>query len=129
LNSLRSLASRIVAMDGQAHVVQRAQLDADPSAALEAEFQAARAAEYREIVREAELLLAHVARETEHREFTYAELEELEQDLGKLKRWADQVHDRDYFAESSFATVQALIERCEGELETFLEQAAAGESA
>jgi hypothetical protein len=28
-------------------------------------------------------LIAHVARETEHREFTYPELEELEQDPGQ----------------------------------------------
>jgi Protein ChrB, N-terminal len=123
LNSLRGLAGRIEAMDGQAYVVERAQLDSEPTAALEAQFQAARADEYNEIRREGELLLAHVARETEHREFTYAELEELEQDLGKLKRWTDQVHDRDYFGETSYAGVLALLDRCECALEAFLEQA------
>lgn len=123
LASLRGLASRIEEMDGQANVVVHAQLEADRAEALRAQFQAARADEYAEITREAELLLAHIARETEHREFTYAELEELEQDLGKLKRWTDQVHDRDYFRESSYAGVQTFLERCEGALETFLEQA------
>ncbi len=123
LNSLRDLAARIEAMDGQAYVVERGQLDGEPSETLKAQFQSARADEYKEISREGELLLAHVARETEHREFTYAELEELEQDLAKLKRWTDQVHDRDYFAETSYAGVLALLERCESALETFLEQA------
>jgi hypothetical protein len=125
MTSLRSLANRIEEMDGQACLVQGAQLDANRAEALEAEFRSARAEEYAEISREADQLLAHIARETEHREFTYAELEELEQDLGKLKRWTDQVHARDYFAESSYSNIQALLERCDGALEIFLDQASA----
>jgi hypothetical protein len=121
--SLRSLASRIEEMDGQAYLVQGARLDTNRVEALREEFRAARAEEYAEIRREAEQLLAHIARETEHREFTYAELEELEQDLGKLKRWTDQVRERDYFSEPSQAAVQTLLERCEHALETFLNQA------
>lgn len=125
MTSLRNLASRIEEMDGQAYLVEGAQLDANRVEALEAEFRAGRAEEYAEIGREAEQLLAHIARETEHREFTYSELEELEQDLGKLKRWTDQVHARDYFAESSYSNIQALLERCDNALETFLDQASA----
>jgi hypothetical protein len=125
LSSMRALADRIDEMEGEASIVQGGHLDPDRAAALIAEFRAARAAEYAEISREADELLAHVARETEHREFTYAELEELEQDLGKLKRWTDQVHARDYFAEPSYSNIQALLDRCEAALETFLDQASA----
>jgi ChrB-like protein len=123
LQSLRALASRIEAMDGQAYVVQGAQLDAQRADSLKEDFQTARAEEYAEISREAELLLVHVARETEHRDFTYTELEELEQDLSKLKRWRDQVRERDYFAEPSSAPVQVLLDRCDHALASFLEQA------
>jgi hypothetical protein len=123
LSSLRGLATRIEEMDGQAYVVEGGQIDADRADALTQQFLAARAEEYAEINREAEQFLAHVARETEHREFTYAELEELEQDLGKLRRWADQVHARDYFSEPTYAGVVGMLQRCEGALETFLEQA------
>ena len=123
LSSLQNLAARIQEMDGQAFVVEGAQIDANRDETLTQQFQAARADEYAEIAREAEQLLAHVARETEHREFTYRELEELEQDLSKLKRWSDQVNARDYFAEASYAGVRTLLERCERALETFLEQA------
>jgi ChrB-like protein len=123
LNSFRALASRIHEMDGEAVLVEGAHLDADRTEMLKAQFRAGRAQDYAEIAREAEQLLAHVVRETEHREFTYAELEELEQDLSKLKRWTDQVHERDYFDESSLANVQALLDCCERALETFLDQA------
>ena len=123
LRSLRGLATRIEEMEGQACVVEGGQIDPDRTAALARQFEAARGDEYTEISREAEQLLAHIARETEHREFTYTELEELEQDLNKLRRWTDQVHARDYFAQSSYAGVLTLLERCEGALETFVEQA------
>ena len=123
LSSMRGLADRIHEMEGQATIVEGGNLDQDRAEALTARFQTTRAEEYAEMIRESELLLAHIARETEHREFTYAELEELEQDLGRLNRWADQVRVRDYFGESSAAGVRTLLERCELALETFLERA------
>jgi hypothetical protein len=89
-----------------------------------AEFKAARAAEYDEIAREAESLLQHIARETEHREFSYAELEELEADLTKLRRWTDQVQARDYFPGESHTRADLLLEACDQALATFLDRAA-----
>jgi hypothetical protein len=123
MHSLRSLASRIEEMGGQAYLVVGAHLDDNRVEALRNQFRAGRAEDYADISREAEQLLGHIARETEHREFTYAELEELEQDLNKLRRWTEQVRERDYFSESSYAAVQTLLDQCERALETFLDQA------
>ena len=123
LAALRALAQRIEELDGQASLVQGAQLDRERAAAVIEQFHTARANEYAEIVREAELLLAHIARETEHRDFTFAELEELEQDLAKLRRWTDQVRARDYFSQGPDAALVALLERGEQALEAFMEQA------
>ncbi len=127
--SLRALASRIEEMDGEACLVEGAHLDEQQVTALKRQFGTSRSEEYAEISREAGQLLAHVARETEHREFTYPELEELEQDLSKLKRWTDQVRERDYFNESSHEEVQRLLEQCERALEQFLERASASAEA
>jgi hypothetical protein len=121
---LRALAEQIEAFGGQASLVQSASLDPARAETVVAEFQAARADEYGEIAREAERLLDHIARETEHRDFAYPELEELEQDLGKLKRWTDQVRARDYFDAGPDANLQELLTRCDAELNTFLEAAA-----
>lgn len=123
MGSLRALADRIEEMEGHAFVVEGAHLDADRADALKNQFRAGRAEDYADISREAEQFLDHIARETEHREFTYAELEELEQDLSKLKRWTDQVRERDYFGESSYAAVQTLLEQCERALDAFLDKA------
>jgi hypothetical protein len=125
LSALRALAERIDEMEGQASVVQDARLDPDRAAAVIEQFQGARADEYAEIAREAELLLAHIDRETEHRDFTFAELEELRQDLGKLRRWTDQVRARDYFGLGPRAVgLTTLLERCQHSLESLKGSAA-----
>ncbi len=70
-----------------------------------------------------------MAREMEHREFTYAELEELEADLGKLRRWTEQVRARDYFGNEAPQDLRDILDRCERALGTFLEHAAAQDRA
>lgn len=123
LEAARRIAAKVDEFGGQATVVTGAQLDAVRSQTVVAQFRAARAQEYLEIVREADQLLAHVARETDHREFTYAELEELEADLGKLKRWSEQIRARDYFPDIADAEARDRLERCEHALAAFLEEA------
>ncbi len=127
--AFRQIAAKVVEFDGEATVVTAARLDADRAAALIAALQAARAAEYEELAGEAEGFLAHVRRETEHRAFTFAELEELEGDVAKLSRWMAQVRARDYFPSGAAERVTALLARCEEELTTFMETAARADEA
>src|SRR5919199_3254895 len=117
---VRAIAAKVEEFGGDATLVSGARLEASRSAALVEQFRSARVAEYRDIAREADRLLDHVARETEHREFTYAELEELETDLGKLRRWTDQVVARDYFGEGPPPELQDELGRCEQFLGVFL---------
>ena len=125
LATARGIAARIEEFDGQATVVRGARLDAARAEGVIGEFKSARSAEYAEISRDAERLLQHIQRETEHREFTFAELEELEEDLAKLRRWLDQVHARDYFPDESTVHTERLLARCGDALAEFLEAAAA----
>jgi hypothetical protein len=125
----RAIAAKVEEFGGDATLVSGARLEPSRSVALVEQFRSARAVEYTEIAGEAEHLLEHVARETAHRAFTYAELEELETDLGKLRRWTDQVVARDYFGGAPPQELQEVLERCEQALATFLEAAAAQEQA
>src|SRR5438132_12300146 len=125
---LGAIAARVEEFGGDATLVSGARLSEARAAALTEQFRVARAEEYGEIAREADGLLEHVARETEHRQFTYAELEELEADLGKLRRWTDQVVARDYFGVGPPEGLSAVLDRCEGALGAFLEAAAAQEN-
>jgi hypothetical protein len=124
LDTLRAIAAMVDAFDGEASVVQSAELPRERAEAVVARFQTTRAEEYGEVGREAERLLEHIARETEHRDFTFPELEELEQDLGKLGRWAGQVRARDYFGSDEAIRVGELLERCDTAISAFLERAA-----
>ena len=124
ITAMRAIAAKVDGFDGQATLVEAARLDSARTAMLVAESRMARAAEYADIAREAEQLLAHVARETEHRDFTFGELEELEEDLGKVKRWTAQVQARDYFGNGLDARLVELLDQCERALAVFLEEAA-----
>ncbi len=126
---LDAIATKVEEFGGDATLVSGAHLSETRVTALVEKFRAARAEEYDEVAREADRLLEHVARETEHRQFTYAELEELEADLGKLRRWTEQVLARDYFGDGPPEGPGAALDRCEQALGTFLEAAAAQENA
>jgi uncharacterized protein YdbL (DUF1318 family) len=123
-SALRAIAAKVDELEGQATLVEGAHLDADRAEWVAQQLNEARAHEYAEIAGEAEQLLAHVERETAHRAFTFAELEELEADLGKLKRWTDQVRARDYFATGPNAELSGLLDRCDQALAAFLEETA-----
>jgi hypothetical protein len=127
LAAFRGIAERIGEDGGETTLVADARLDEERSRAIVARAGEDRAAEYGEIAREAERFLEHVRRETEHREFTFAELTALEADLGKLRRWTEQVRSRDYFEAEGREPVEGLLASCEEELTAFLEEASKGE--
>jgi hypothetical protein len=123
LATFRAIASRIEEFGGKAILVENTALSRAYEEAIIAEARASRADEYAEIAREAEHFLVHAAREREHRDFTFAELEELEADLSKVRRWYEQVRARDYFATENAGSIDDLLARCDDALASFLEEA------
>ncbi|MGI8914381.1 MAG: Chromate resistance protein ChrB [Chloroflexota bacterium] len=121
--ALRAIVAKIAEFDGQATLVTGAQIDGRTATALIEQFGTARAREYAEVAQAAEGFLAHIQRETEHRDFSNAEVEELETDLGKIRRWFGQVRARDYFGADEAGRVAALLTRGEEALGVFLEAA------
>jgi hypothetical protein len=128
VTAARAIAAKVEEFEGQATLVEGARLDPARAASLIDQSRAARTEEYDDIARQAARLLEHVARETEHREFTFAELEELEADLAKLKRWAEQVRTRDYCGAGDDGELQALLDRGDQALGAFLEETATRET-
>lgn len=122
--AFHAIAEKVEEFGGQATLVEGAQLPQGRVDTVIAESQAARAAEYQEIASDAEGFLEHVRRETDHREFTFTEVEELEEDLAKLQRWAHQVKGRDYFpAREARGAMESALARGEEALAAFLETA------
>jgi len=93
--SLRKLRREILDMSGTAVLMSCDVLAGEQE--VRTAFQAARNDEYEEIVDKCEDFLQQVKKEYTANHFTYAELEENEVDLVKLRNWFARVRDRDVF--------------------------------
>lgn len=115
--ALRKLRHEIGEMSGTAVLMSCVTLVGE--AEVRASFQAARDDEYEEIVDKCQDFLAQLDKEYQANHFTYAELEENEEDLVKLRNWFAKITDRDVFgAPGRAATAEALAE-CERALEEY----------
>jgi hypothetical protein len=82
-------------------------------------FQAERAKEYQEFSERCQEFLQEVEKETYAHKFTFAELEENEQDLLKLTRWLRKIQQRDFFPSSGNQEAQERLTQCRQALQTF----------
>jgi hypothetical protein len=114
---LDQVGSRILAGGGEASLLETV----SPTPAWEAElidrFNAARDAEYDEVVESVERFEDEIRRETRKKRFRFAELEEGEADWEKLRRWYTRLVERDFFgaagrpaAEQALARGRALLD-------------------
>ena len=93
--ALRKLRREIIDMSGTAVLLSCSVLAGESD--VHKAFQAARNDEYEEIVDRCEDFLAQVKKEYTDNHFTYAELEENEVNLVKLRNWFAKVRERDAF--------------------------------
>jgi DNA-binding transcriptional regulator PaaX len=115
--ALRKLRREIVEMGGTAVLMSCGVLVGE--AEVLAAFQTARDDEYEEIIDKCQDFLAQLEKEYRADHFTYAELEENEEDLVKLRNWLAKITDRDVFgAPKRAATLEALA-TCEHALEEY----------
>jgi len=121
-STFHAIAEKITELGGQATLVEGATLNPEREASLMAQANANRDEEYAEVLGEAKRFLEHARREREHRELTYTELEEIEADLGKLKRWVEQIRTRDYFGATTSDRLDMLLGECDAALAAFLEE-------
>ena len=115
--SLRKLRREIVDMAGTAVLLSSSVLIGESD--VRGSFQTARNDEYEEIVDKCEDFLRQVQKEYDENHFTYAELEENEVDLVKLKNWLAKIIDRDVFGADGRAATERAVEACEQVLEAY----------
>ena len=115
--ALRKLRSQILDMGGTAALLSSRVLAGEPE--VRAAFLAARNDEYEEIVDRCEDFLAQVKKEYVAEHFTYAELEENEVDLVKLRNWFARVRQRDVFGASGRPEAEKSLETCGQSLDDY----------
>jgi hypothetical protein len=115
--AMRVLRKEIIDMGGTAHLLGTDVLAGE--ADVVAAFNTVRNDEYEEIIDRCQDFLAQVDKEYVAERFTYAELEENDEDLTKLKNWFEKVRTRDVLSASGRAETAAALERCEQVLEDY----------
>jgi hypothetical protein len=106
------LAETVRGQGGSAFVLAVPAPDAGVDAEIAARFGADRAREYAEFAARADGLLAEIGKETRAAKFTFAELEEIEQDLDKLTGWLDKIGARDFFPGQDRERAEETLQRC-----------------
>jgi DNA-binding transcriptional regulator PaaX len=115
--ALRKLRHEIVEMSGTAVLLTTSVLVGE--ADVRAAFQAARDDEYEEIVDKCQDFMGQLDKEYRANHFTYAELEENEEDLVKLRNWFAKVSARDVFGAPGREPTVAALATCEQALEEY----------
>ena len=115
--ALRKLRSEILDMSGTATLLSCSVLAGEQE--VVAAFQAARNDEYEEITDKCDDFQAQVRKEYVANHFTYAELEENEVDLLKLRNWFAKVTERDTFGATGRENAEKALAGCEHTLEEY----------
>jgi hypothetical protein len=78
-----------------------------------ARFRTDRGREYGEFEDRSRAFLAEIERETRRQKFTFAELEEIEDDIEKLCAWLKRIRTRDFFPSADSQAAVETLERCQ----------------
>lgn len=125
--ALATVAEGIIGAGGSIDTFGIEALTADAQQALLARFNADRDADYAEVVERAQALIGELDRESQRGKFTFAEVEENEADLGKLRRWLAAIGRRDRYRATSRAGAEQTVAEAERALHAFTERCAAAD--
>jgi hypothetical protein len=92
-----------------------------------ARFQSDRDREYDEFCEQCQTFLDEIEKETSRLKFTFAELEENEQNLQRLDGWLRKIQARDFLDGGQAGAAAAALEQCHQALEMFVNQVYAQE--
>jgi hypothetical protein len=86
-----------------------------------AHFRVDRGREYDEFAERSRGFLAEIKRETQRKKFTFAELEEIEDDFEKLTTWLNKIRARDFFPGEQSQNATTTLDGCAAALKAFAE--------
>lgn len=119
-NLFQQLSESVRAQGGQAAVFTAQTADGDDHAIVE-RFRSDRAREYGEFDQRCSAFLAEIEKEQRLEKFTFAELEEIEDDLRKLAAWLAKIEARDFFPGEQRTLAHETLTRCESARVQFAE--------
>jgi hypothetical protein len=128
VREIRRLSDRIRHQGGAIRVLSIAFTDPGEEQAVIAEFNAARNAEYAEVLDRLPELRKELAYEQSRGNATYAEVEESEADLERFRGWLAKITSRDYFRADGGQVVRDAVAQVATELAAFEDAALRAEA-
>ncbi|MEV6034866.1 Chromate resistance protein ChrB [Nonomuraea sp. NPDC052116] len=128
LRQVRRLLDRVRQQGGTGRMLRLTLTDAAEERQVIGEFNAARDAEYAEVLERLPAFRDELATERARGRATYAEVEESEADLERFRSWMAKIDARDYFAAPTGAAARAAVEEASADLAAFEQAALAAEA-
>ena len=119
---IQDIADEITRNDGEAYIMKAALVNDGSPDAITKVFCRERDEEYREFLGKCEDFSYELHKETKKENFTFAELEENEEEYQKLSTWYQKIADRDFFGASLRQTSEQELERCKERLDEFSQE-------
>lgn len=120
---LRTIAERIVEYEGSPHLLLSPTFASTEEGSLVQRFQDERREEYRELHRACVRFLRDVLTEVDAEDFGFPDVDNLDSELGRLRRWQEVIATRDYFGAPGADLAQAVLEKCATAFEQFTQTA------
>jgi CRISPR/Cas system-associated endoribonuclease Cas2 len=117
--ALNQLKEQISRLGGESKVIEIASLGEEQEKEVIAGFNGNRQEEYEEVIKACNELLHEIEDESNTQDFHFADLEENEKHIQKVRELLENVVGRDYFGSPLQARALALMENCQQRFEEF----------
>lgn len=111
-----------ISKNGGEALIMQSSTDEESRNAIIGRFHAARNEEYKELLEQCEDFFHEMDKETARENFTFAEIEENEEELAKLKEWYQKINARDFFGAPLNEESKTALEKCGDLLDEFCDK-------
>lgn len=119
LRRLKMLENEIAEAEGEALLLATVGLDQKQQEKVVARFNADRDDEYKEFIEKCLAFEAEIDDETQRAHFTFAELEENEQELMKFRNWIEKIRKLDFYGAPRADEAAGRLQRSEAILDAY----------
>lgn len=119
VRKLRMLDLEIAECGGEAVVLETVAIDQSQQQKLVSRFNEDRNEAYREFLEQCDVFEGEISKERAAKKFTFAELEENDENLKKLQKWIEKIRKLDFFTAELSGEATRRLEQCEATLDAF----------
>ncbi|WP_206363152.1 Chromate resistance protein ChrB [Sphaerochaeta halotolerans] len=115
----QKISAEITLNGGESYIMRMIPHNESTSERIVAAFNQARDEEYVELLEQCDYLLCELEKESGLGKFTFAELEENEDEFQKLTDWYHKIRERDFHGAPLYLSAEEKLEQCRTKLDTF----------